>query len=415
MSHIDERLIQILTKTIAELRSLDDADKDAIISIGATLEEALQIDSSSVPRLDEILGLSLEALQAVYLGNVSDTYKTVQSIIESLSVVQQCLSVDEITDMDRPFDMAYQVLMTALGRELTGNDSVEGVGPADAVQVTLDDIAARLVQIEPTDKDRLIWARNTLESLCEQENYPENAQNLVSEAVQVINSFDTTGSPDGEATITKVGELIEAIINAIEEPLAVCEAVEPSPADVEVQEPVQTVAKGPVAEPVPPQITAEVDDSESEEEMLPQDADKDLLGDFVTECREYIEGAEAALLTLESEPEDAEAVNTVFRAFHTIKGTSAFLGLTRISELAHRAESLLSRVRDGEIRCTGGYADLALRSVDTLKDLMQGVQDALGGEPMVRPAGYNELMANLLILRLMEYPVSPLQMKQCQE
>ena len=58
-------------------------------------------------------------------------------------------------------------------------------------------------------------------------------------------------------------------------------------------------------------------------------SDPDLLGDFITECREHIENAEAALLALETNEEDTEAVSTIFRAFHTIKGTSAFLGLGR--------------------------------------------------------------------------------------
>ncbi len=125
---------------------------------------------------------------------------------------------------------------------------------------------------------------------------------------------------------------------------------------------------------------------------LPADADLSLLSDFVTECRDYIEQAEAALLALETDPEQLDAVNTVFRAFHTIKGTSGFLGIKTISGLAHRAESLLTRVRDREIVCTGGYADLALRSIDALKDLIEGVHAALGGEPLRTPEGYDDLL-----------------------
>ena len=116
------------------------------------------------------------------------------------------------------------------------------------------------------------------------------------------------------------------------------------------------------------------------DDKLPDDIDADLMGEFITECREYIEASESALLTLESDPDDMEAINTVFRAFHTMKGTSGFLGLNRIQELAHKAENLFSRVRDKEIRCSGGYADLALRSADMLKELIQIVQDALGGQ-----------------------------------
>jgi two-component system chemotaxis sensor kinase CheA len=104
---------------------------------------------------------------------------------------------------------------------------------------------------------------------------------------------------------------------------------------------------------------------------LPADPDLALLGEFVAESCEYMEGAEAALLALENDPDDLESVNTVFRAFHTIKGTAAFLGLEQLAGLAHRAESLLSRMRDREIRCAGGYADLALRAADTLKEITE--------------------------------------------
>jgi two-component system chemotaxis sensor kinase CheA len=60
--------------------------------------------------------------------------------------------------------------------------------------------------------------------------------------------------------------------------------------------------------------------------------------------------------------------------------------------MGHHAESLLSRVRDREIRYTGGYADLSLRALDMLKALIQSVQEALGGGPLFKPAGYNELL-----------------------
>ena len=127
----------------------------------------------------------------------------------------------------------------------------------------------------------------------------------------------------------------------------------------------------------------------------PSEADPALLGEFITESRDLIASAEAALLELETDPKNTEALNTVFRAIHTIKGTSVFLGLDHISKLAHRAESFLSRLRDKEIRFIGGYADLAFRSVDMIKDLIKIAQDGLGGEPMAAPDGLDALMALL--------------------
>jgi two-component system chemotaxis sensor kinase CheA len=110
-----------------------------------------------------------------------------------------------------------------------------------------------------------------------------------------------------------------------------------------------------------------------EEEETPAESDPELIREFVGEADQYLTDAEGALLRLESNPEDSEAIGTVFRAFHTIKGVSAFLGLGPVSKLAHKAESLLSRMRDGEIRCSGGYASLALASVDALKALVRVV------------------------------------------
>jgi two-component system chemotaxis sensor kinase CheA len=131
-------------------------------------------------------------------------------------------------------------------------------------------------------------------------------------------------------------------------------------------------------------------------DYMPKDQDSDLIGEFVAEANDLIARAEEALLELEVDPEDMDAVGTVFRAFHTIKGTSAFLDLSLLSEMGHHAESLLSRVRDKEIRYQGGYADLALRSLDMLKTLMHSVEKALGGDPLVKPAGYDALMDVLM-------------------
>ncbi|MFN3533820.1 MAG: Hpt domain-containing protein, partial [Desulfatiglandales bacterium] len=82
-----------------------------------------------------------------------------------------------------------------------------------------------------------------------------------------------------------------------------------------------------------------------EDFQIPEDAEIELLSDFVSESADLISNAEEALLALEADPTDMDAVGKVFRAFHTIKGTSAFLGLTPISEMAHKAENLLARVR----------------------------------------------------------------------
>ena len=130
---------------------------------------------------------------------------------------------------------------------------------------------------------------------------------------------------------------------------------------------------------------------------IPDDADLSLLGDFIAESRESMAGAEAALLELEANPEDIEAINTVFRAFHTVKGTAAFMGLDRLAEFAHHAESLLSRVRDRELPYTQAVANLSLRSNDVLGEFLDAIDRSVAShEPIALPSDYSALMHDLL-------------------
>ncbi len=130
---------------------------------------------------------------------------------------------------------------------------------------------------------------------------------------------------------------------------------------------------------------------------IPDDADLALLRDFIAESREAMIGAEAALLALEADPDDIESINTVFRAFHTVKGTAAFMGLNRLAEFAHHAESLFSRVRDRELPCTQAVANLALRSSDVLGLFLDAVaQSVQTREIITLPVGHAELMYDLM-------------------
>lgn len=93
-------------------------------------------------------------------------------------------------------------------------------------------------------------------------------------------------------------------------------------------------------------------------------------GDFALEAREHLANAENAVLALEANPLDAEQVNVVFRAFHTIKGVSGFLNLPRIVEVAHAAEFLLDKVRSHKVPLSAHVLELVLASSDLLGQLI---------------------------------------------
>ena len=105
--------------------------------------------------------------------------------------------------------------------------------------------------------------------------------------------------------------------------------------------------------------------------------DRQILSSFVLESLENLETVEVGLIDLEQDSNDLDSINAIFRSFHTIKGVSGFLNLTRINELSHRAENLLDKVRSGEVVIEGPVVDIILESVDALKQLIEGVQQGL--------------------------------------
>jgi two-component system chemotaxis sensor kinase CheA len=98
------------------------------------------------------------------------------------------------------------------------------------------------------------------------------------------------------------------------------------------------------------------------------------LVDFLCEAREHIAAAEAALLELEQDFTDSELINTVFRAFHTVKGVAGFLHLQPIVDLAHNAEFLLDEARKEAITLNSAYLNLILQSCDMLAALLAALE-----------------------------------------
>ena len=91
---------------------------------------------------------------------------------------------------------------------------------------------------------------------------------------------------------------------------------------------------------------------------------------FLSESAEYLQGIVDALLTLESDPDDLEPVEAVFRAAHSLKGMSGTMGYERTASLTHTMESLMDTVRKREQPVTGDLIDVVLRATDTLRDLI---------------------------------------------
>ncbi|MEL7473434.1 MAG: chemotaxis protein CheA, partial [Planctomycetota bacterium] len=110
--------------------------------------------------------------------------------------------------------------------------------------------------------------------------------------------------------------------------------------------------------------------------------DEEILQDFLTECGELLESLEHDLMALEATPNDADLLNTVFRALHTIKGSASFLTLTQLVSVTHAAETALNAARNGRLSVDRTVMDLLLEAVDLVREHFAQIQ---AGEPLSEP------------------------------
>jgi two-component system chemotaxis sensor kinase CheA len=124
----------------------------------------------------------------------------------------------------------------------------------------------------------------------------------------------------------------------------------------------------------------------------------DLTKEFIAESQEGLDRMERCLTELESRPEDAELIGEIFRAVHTIKGTTGFLGFDRLEKLAHAGEHLLSALRDGKVAVTGELVSGLLRLMDGLRAILTLIEET-GGEGARFSDEDGELIAELAVLK----------------
>jgi two-component system, chemotaxis family, sensor kinase CheA len=99
----------------------------------------------------------------------------------------------------------------------------------------------------------------------------------------------------------------------------------------------------------------------------------DLLREFLTETGESLDTVDNQLVRFEQDPNNAKILDNIFRLVHTIKGTCGFLGLPRLEALAHAAETLMGKFRDG-MPVTAEAVTLILSSIDRIKEILAGLE-----------------------------------------
>jgi len=271
---------------------------------------------------------------------------------------------------------------------------------------SLDDAAALLVGLSPEDADELARVRDLLIEAAGTESFPLQVRNHATVAAEKIGCLIVGKILDPEAALAETGHAVELALGVLYgtekgESASGQETRKAGPSTSDATPPDHAgSSSGPgtgttEGQDAPWAYEGPASEGFASSATLPEDTDLNLLSEFVAEAMDHMVSAEAAILALETNPDDSESINTIFRAFHTVKGTSAFLGLTEVQRLGHLAENLLASVREGHIRLTGGSADLALEACDALKSMIEALDGAGPGAPLTMPPSYEDLCRRL--------------------
>ncbi|MDD2356545.1 MAG: response regulator [Thiovulaceae bacterium] len=102
---------------------------------------------------------------------------------------------------------------------------------------------------------------------------------------------------------------------------------------------------------------------------------QEILQDFLIESFELLEQLDQDLVLLETDPEDLELLNRIFRVAHTVKGASSFLNFDVLTHLTHHMEDILNKARHGDLLLTPDVMDVVLESIDLMKELLNTIRD----------------------------------------
>lgn len=102
--------------------------------------------------------------------------------------------------------------------------------------------------------------------------------------------------------------------------------------------------------------------------------DEESLNDFLTESKENLDVLELSFVELESDPKNLEILNKIFRAVHTIKGSSSFLGFSNLEKISHSAENVLDLARHEKLSLGSGHISLLLKVNDLLVQFVEHIE-----------------------------------------
>jgi two-component system chemotaxis sensor kinase CheA len=120
--------------------------------------------------------------------------------------------------------------------------------------------------------------------------------------------------------------------------------------------------------------------------------DDDILVEFIIEAREILDQLDLDFVQLEITPDDKKLVGNIFRAMHTLKGSSGFFAFKRLEKVSHAGESLLGKIRDGQLALDSHKTTILLSALDCLRAIIEGIEIS-----HAEPAGDDSVLVDHLV------------------
>ena len=233
------------------------------------------------------------------------------------------------------------------------------------VEDTTNRIAAEAILAQPGRDDGLIPAYSLLGQLCDLLADHPDALQPAHQLREVLEKRLDAAQPFDDESIAHLQHFAEhypRVVDALRDDKRI-EFKELKPQNAAAAAPVEAKS----AFTAPPDALMDMRLEENRE----------LLTEFHAEAVDHLSQIEAALLQLENNPTDAEAISSIFRSFHTIKGVSGFLQLTPMNTLTHEVESLLDLVRNNKLALNSTIITEMLKARDALQALVGQITLAL--------------------------------------
>jgi two-component system chemotaxis sensor kinase CheA len=359
-------------------------------------------DLSGLVELSELAGEIADTLMISDLAALSALARRIKCGVESIVLRETESPEQALSEAHRAIDELQRASAKA------GKDAAATADPAPPVDATLlsawiagcdgmlGELENQLLAAERNPRDAEAEAEirriiHTLKGECGVLAL-HGVQRLCHEAETLMDSRSMAGGPPPVDLLLELVDWLKSAIgglasNAAAETIGHAELLQRI---IAAQVAPQEQERGTAAAPASPPSTGCDGPSDVVACVVAPGAEENL-SDFICEAREHLAGAEEALLALEHDAANRELINTVFRAFHTIKGVSGFLHLAPIVALSHRAEQVLDGARSGTLAMGRMELDVILASCDMLLKLLS----MLGGAAAPARADFDALLLRL--------------------